>query len=55
MPACAGEISDSEVAFMLSLIHIYTVERIVALFLEDFANYCEGRPLKRLVEREKGY
>ena len=32
-----------------------TVERIVALFLEDFANYCEGRPLKRLVEREKGY
>ena len=33
----------------------HTVERIVALFLEDFANYCEGRPLKRLVEREKGY
>ena len=33
----------------------YTVDRIVALFLEDFANYCAGRPLKRRVDREKGY
>ena len=33
----------------------YTVERIVSMFLEDFENYCAGRPLKRLVAREKGY
>ena len=28
---------------------------IVALFLEDFGNYCDGLPLKRRVERGKGY
>lgn len=33
----------------------YTVDRIVAQFLEDFANYCAGRPLLRQVDREKGY
>ena len=33
----------------------YTLDRIVALFLEDFENYCTGKPLQRLVEREKGY
>ncbi len=33
----------------------YTKDRIVALFLEDFENYCAGRPLRRLVDREKGY
>ena len=33
----------------------YTVDRIVELFLEDFDNYCAGRPLKRLVDRQKGY
>lgn len=33
----------------------YTVERIVELFLEDFENYCAGRPLKRLVDRTIGY
>lgn len=33
----------------------YTVDRIAQLFLEDFANYCAGRPLARLVDREKGY
>ena len=33
----------------------YTVERIVSLFLEDFENYCAGRPLLRLVDREAGY
>ena len=33
----------------------YTVGRIVDLFLEDFENYCEGRPLRRRVDREKGY
>ena len=33
----------------------YTKDRIVELFLEDFDNYCAGRPLKRLVDRERGY
>ena len=33
----------------------YTVERIVSQFLEDFENYCDGRPLKRLVDRRAGY
>lgn len=33
----------------------YTVDRIAALFLEDFENYCAGRPLKRQVNRERGY
>lgn len=33
----------------------YTVDRIVALFLENFERYCEGKPLLRVVEREKGY
>ena len=33
----------------------YTVERIIALFLEDFENYCAGRPLLRQVDLKKGY
>ena len=33
----------------------YTVDRIVEMFLEDFGNYCEGRPMKRLVDRDRGY
>ena len=33
----------------------YTVERITALFLEDLENYCSGRPLARLVDRNMGY
>ena len=33
----------------------YTVEKVVSLFLEDFENYCVGRPLLRLVDREAGY
>ena len=33
----------------------YTVDRIVAMFLEDFARYCAGAPLEHLVDREKGY
>ena len=32
-----------------------TVDRIVEMFLEDFDNYCAGRPLKRQVDRDKGY
>ena len=33
----------------------YTVDRIVDLFLEDFENYCEGRPLRRRVDLDRGY
>jgi phosphoglycerate dehydrogenase-like enzyme len=33
----------------------YTVERIVALFLEDFGLYCDGAPLLRRVKPGKGY
>ncbi len=33
----------------------YTKERIIALFLEDFENYCAGRPLARQVDLTRGY
>lgn len=33
----------------------YTLDRIVEMFLEDFENYCMGRPLKRRVELARGY
>lgn len=33
----------------------YTVDRIVALFLENLENYAAGRPLARLVDRSLGY
>lgn len=33
----------------------HTLDRIVELFLEDFENYCAGRPLLRAVDRGKGY
>ena len=33
----------------------YTVEKIVEQFLEDLGNYCEGKPLKHLVDRTRGY
>ena len=33
----------------------YTLKRIVELFLEDFENYCNGRPLASLVDRQIGY
>lgn len=33
----------------------HTVDRIVDLFLEDFENYCTGRPLLRQVDRLIGY
>ncbi len=33
----------------------YTKDRIVDLFLEDFENYCAGKPLHRLVDIKKGY
>ena len=33
----------------------YTVERITALFLEDFSRYCDGLPLLRRVDPRRGY
>ena len=33
----------------------YTVERIVSMFLEDFDNYCAGRPLAHRVDLRRGY
>jgi len=33
----------------------YTVDRIIDMFLEDFDNYCSGRPLRRLVHLSQGY
>ena len=33
----------------------YTVDRIVALFLENFARYCDGQPPLRRVESGRGY
>ncbi|MBR5010182.1 MAG: NAD(P)-binding domain-containing protein, partial [Clostridia bacterium] len=33
----------------------YTKNRLVAMFLEDFENYCTGRPLKHMVDLKKGY
>ena len=33
----------------------YTLDRIVGLFLEDFENYCAGRPLARRVDLKRGY
>lgn len=33
----------------------YTVDRILALFLENFENYCSGRPMKRQIDFKKGY
>ena len=43
-PHCAGNMTLG-----------YTVDRITALFLEDFENYCDGRPLDRRVDRRAGY
>ena len=33
----------------------HTVDRIVDLVLEDFDNYCAGRPLIRIADRGMGY
>ena len=33
----------------------YTVERITALFLEDFSRYCDGLPLRRQIDLRRGY
>ena len=50
---CPRLVITSHVAGNTSLPH--TVNRIVELFLEDFENYCSGRPLVRLVDRRTGY
>ena len=50
---CPRLILTPHVAGDLSL--PYTVRRSVELFLEDFENYCGGRPLIRLVDRSAGY
>ena len=33
----------------------YTVEKIAEQFLENLENYCEGKPMKHVVDRGKGY
>ncbi|MBR4429282.1 MAG: D-2-hydroxyacid dehydrogenase, partial [Clostridia bacterium] len=33
----------------------YTKNKLVAMFLEDFENYCAGMPLKHMVDLKKGY
>lgn len=33
----------------------YTRDRVVSLFLEDFENYCAGRPLARRIDLRRGY
>ena len=32
-----------------------TVEEIVSQFLEDLDLYCAGKPMRHLVDRERGY
>ena len=33
----------------------WTVNRIVELFLEDLENYCNGKPLRRRIDPQRGY
>ena len=33
----------------------WTVDRIAAMFIEDFERYCDGKPLLRRVDRARGY
>ncbi len=33
----------------------YTVDRVVGMFLQDFENYCAGKPLAHQVELGRGY
>lgn len=51
--SCPGLIITPHVAGDTSLPH--TVDRVVELFLENFENYCSGRPLARLVDRRTGH
>ena len=50
---CPGLVITPHVAGDITL--PFTLQRIVELFLEDFGNYCSGRPLARLVNRGIGY
>ena len=33
----------------------YTVDKNVEMFCEDLLNYAEGRPLKHIIDKKKGY
>ena len=50
---CPGLLITPHVAGNMTL--AYTADRIVQLFLEDFENYCAGRPILRQVDRQLGY
>ncbi len=50
---CPNLLLTPHVAGNMTLPH--TVERIVELFLEDFARYCKGEKLKQLVDIKQGY
>ena len=50
---CPRLVMTTHVAGNWTLQH--TVDRIFELFLEDFENYCEGRPLKQRVDTAAGY
>lgn len=50
---CPRLIITPHVAGDTTLLH--TLDRIVDLFLEDFENYCAGRPLIRMADRGRGY
>lgn len=50
---CPGLLITPHVAGNMTL--DYTVERIVAQFLEDLGNYAAGRPLRHAVDRRKAY
>ncbi|MCR5508070.1 MAG: D-2-hydroxyacid dehydrogenase [Lachnospiraceae bacterium] len=50
---CPRLILTTHVAGNWTLPH--TVEKIISLFSEDFVNYCEGKPLKQVVDIDSGY
>lgn len=50
---CPNLLITAHVAGNMTLAH--TQERIVQLFLEDFARYCDGEPLARRVDMAHGY
>ena len=51
--SCPGLLITPHTAGNVSL--DYTVERIVDMFLENFARYCAGEPLLHVVDRAIGY
>ena len=50
---CPGLVLTTHVAGNWTL--PLTVDRITDMFIEDLANYCEGRRLKRLIDLDVGY